>query len=141
MNYYPTNQYWNQTMNPNHSGSVNSAMTTVEPYLGFIRGNLFQNLYDSYKNYQPVEMNPNNEQEYSLLLVQIYEFATHELTLYLDNYPNDKNAIQLRAQYQALYENALKEYEQKYGAITLTSDSLNRVPWNWLETRWPWEVK
>lgn len=137
MNFYPTNQYWKNTTNKLNMSSSN--MMPVEAYLGFTRGNLFQNLYDPYKNYQPAEIQPKNEQEYALLLVQIYEFATHELTLYLDNYPNDQNAIQLRSQYQSLYENALREYENKYGALTLTSDTLNQVPFNWHKTRWPWE--
>ena len=25
----------------------------IDPYEGFIRGNLFENLYDPYKNYKP----------------------------------------------------------------------------------------
>ena len=36
-------------------------------------------------------------------------------------------------------ENLTKEYESKYGPITLDSDSLNSYPWSWNDMPWPWD--
>ena len=100
---------------------------------------MFDNLYDSYKSYKPYEINPSNERDYLLFLVQMYGFAAHDLNLYLDVYPNDNKAIELRAKYVKLYNQALMNYEGKYGATSLGSDYLNTVPWAWDSKNWPWE--
>ena len=60
--------------------------------------------------------------------------------LYLDVFPNDNNVIELRNEYVEKYEQALEAYEGKYGAITMTSDALKKVPYNWSTSSWPWEV-
>ena len=53
-----------------------------EPYQGFIRGNLFENLYDPYKVNGPYEIKPMNEQA--------------ELLTYIDNnFYNCSNCIYL----------------------------------------------
>lgn len=111
----------------------------VDPYIGFIRGNLFNDLYSQYKNYKPVEINPSNDKEYSMLLIKVYEFATHELTLYLDNYSNNTNIIKLRDEYRNTLNEAINNYEIKYGAISLNSSVLAKTPWGW-DTKFPWEV-
>ena len=38
------------------------------PNEGFIKGNLFSNLYSEYKNYKPQNLNPRNEQEKMLYI-------------------------------------------------------------------------
>jgi len=108
-------------------------------YTGFIRGNMFPDLYSQYKNYQPQMLNPRNEQEQYLLDLDQAQFAMHDIHLYLDNYPNDTNMIQNFNKNRELYNNILKEYENKYGPICITSDSLNRTPWQWNNEPWPWE--
>ena len=47
--------------NVNNSNSLNNIL--YGPYEGFIKGNLFKNLYQQYKNYQPAIITPKNEQE------------------------------------------------------------------------------
>lgn len=110
-----------------------------DPYLGFIRGNLFKNLYDPYKNYKPADITPDNEKDYARAMVQMYAFATHDLTLYLDTHPNDTAMINLRTEYKKLYEDALRNYENKYGALNLESNTLSKSPWGWETKYWPWE--
>lgn len=146
MNDY--NDYYNY-MNSLNQGNMKNPKVNMDPknfgydtdpYKGFIDGNMFKNLYEGYKNYKPYEVNPSNEREYSLLLVQIYGFAAHDLGLYLDVYPNDAKAVKLRDEYVRLHNQALNQYENKYGAITLSSSMLNNVPWGWDDNNWPWEV-
>lgn len=131
----------NQVQNNNNYNTVNSNLGYEgDPYECFMKGNMFKNLYSTYKNYKPYEINPNNEKEYLLLLVQIYGFAAHDLNLYLDVYPNDGKAINLREKYVKLYSQALMDYENKYGALNVDSNSLDANPWPWDSKTWPWEV-
>ena len=78
----------------NNNQSINSNL--YGPYEGFIKGNLFNNLYDPYKNYTPTRLVPKSEQEEALLNIDQVQFAMHELNLYLDNYPNDIGVLLTR---------------------------------------------
>lgn len=131
------NYDYNYLNNMNNVNNMNQSL--AEPYEAFVKGNLFNNLYDPYKNYKPNNLNPNNEQEYALLLVQIYDFCTHELTLYLDNYPNDSNMIRLRDEYSKALKESINNYEMKYGPLSLSSNTLSVTPWAWDTKKWPWE--
>ena len=112
----------------------------VEPYLGFIRGNLFDNLYNPYKNYKPEEIEAKDEREALLYQVMQYKFALIELNLYLDTNPNDKEAIELFNQYQKIEKQMCNQYESMYGPLTLDSNYLNNDNWVWNNSPWPWEV-
>ena len=113
---------------------------TLEPYEGFIKGNLFKNLYDPYKNYKPQQLNANNEREALLYQVMQYKFALIELNLYLDTNPNDKEAIELFNKYQRMEKQMCKQYESMYGPLTIDSEYLNNNNWVWNNSPWPWEV-
>ena len=126
----------NEVMMPT---SKNKEIVIAEPYNGFIQGNMFDNLYKNYQNYKIDELNPTSEEDYLLLLVQIYGFAAHDLELYLDVNPNDVNAIRKRNEYINMYKDALKNYEEKFGPITSTSNLLSESPWGWDTNKWPWE--
>ena len=56
-------------------------------------------LYDKYKNYKPQDINPTSEKEALLNQWQQYNFALIDLGMYLDVYPNDKNALNLYKKY------------------------------------------
>lgn len=131
----------NQTNNTmtNNNVANNKKITLYGPYEGFIRGNLFNNLYDPYKNYKPDQLNPTNQYEEDLLNLNQMQFAAHELNLFLDNYPNDTNIINAYNQYRENYTNLLQEFESKYGPVTVISDVLNTTPWAWNNEPWPWE--
>ena len=71
-----------------------------------------------------------------MMNIQIYSFAAHELNLYLDIYPDDKQALGLYNQYKDMCDKYTKEYEKKYGYILLEPDMNS---WNWINSPWPWE--
>ncbi|HPE14924.1 MAG TPA: spore coat protein CotJB [Bacilli bacterium] len=119
---------------------MNNQTNNIDPYAGFMKGNLFNNLYDPYKNYMYATIKPTNEKDYMMLTMQTYSFALTDLNLYLDVNPTDTNMIQLYNDYLSKYKQALNQYETKYGPITLTSDKLNQNVWVWDSTTWPWEV-
>ena len=138
------NNYMNQMKDKNKTNSNNylEQMNKIfkmkendqilEPYEGLIRGNMFGNLYEPYKNYKPEELNPNNEREALLYQIMQYKFSLIELNLYLDTNPSDRNAIELY--------NKCKKYENMYGPLTLDSNDLNENRWEWINSPWPWEV-
>lgn len=124
----------NMFLNQNNSTNQNLA----DAYEGFLRGNLFNNLYEQYQNYRPARLVPNNEQAELLLNVNQLNFATHELNLYLDVYPDDVNMIRLFNQYQEIASEAVKKYESKYGPLTVNSLSDPNI-FSWEAYSWPWE--
>ena len=83
----------------NNYSNDNISSKVIDPSVGFSRGNLFNNLYDQYKNYKPVMINPQSEKDALLNQWQQYNFAVVELNLYLDTYPNDVNALKLLNNY------------------------------------------
>ncbi len=122
--------------NMNNTNSLNSVL--YGPYEGFIKGNLFKNLYQQYKNYQPAIITPRNEQEQTLFNLDQIQFAMHELNLYLDNYPNNQEVLNQFTTLRNSYNKLLTDYENKYDAINVNSMSLNSVPFGWVEQTWPW---
>lgn len=112
-----------------------------EPYEGFIRGNMFPNLYDPYKVRTPYEIKPMNEQAEMLTCIDSLGFAMIDLNLYLDLYPDDRGMIDLYNQYRVQKEKMRKQYEQKFGPLLTDSDALNTYPWAWNNKPWPWENK
>lgn len=104
--------------------------------LGFLRGNMFEDLYKPYKNYQVKEVTITNEKDKLLYEISMYAFIMNDLALYLDTHPNDANVLEKFVEAKMRYCNLVNEYEKKYSALTLTSDSLNTTPWKWLNN-WP----
>lgn len=141
-NYNQTQDYYNYVNNTYNQPSYNQVSNQTNlynPYNGFIRGNMFPELYNTYKVNQPFEIKPMNEQADMLTYIDALGFATIDLNLYLDNFPDDKKALELFNQYRSLKEEYMKEYERKYGPVLLSSDALNTYPWKWTIGPWPWE--
>ena len=145
MNYYPEfmNFDYNNLNIYNQNKSIKNNFHNqnelYDPYNGLIRGNLFKNLYDPYKDKEPYEIKPMNDQARMLTNIDALGFAMIDLNLYLDVFPNDREKINLYNQYRKEKEGLLKEYESKYGPITPNSDSLNSYPWAWNKMPWPWD--
>ena len=127
----------NNKMNFNDNNS--NTTTLYNPYNGFIRGNLFKSLYDPYKQGEPYEIKPANEQAKLLTDIDALSFAMIDLNLFLDVNPDNRDAIKLFNQYREQKESLTKEYENRFGPITLDSDSLNSYPWAWNDMPWPWD--
>ena len=137
-NFYQVNYDQNNQFK-NDMGVQKSQL--VDPYLGFIRGNLFGNLYDSYKNYKPSEVNSNSEKEALLYQIMQYKFALVDLNLYLDTNPNDIGALNLYRQYLNIEKQMCDKYEKMYGPLSVDCLNVGKDSWNWLMGPWPWEVK
>lgn len=66
-----------------------------------------------------------------------YAFAAHELKLFLDTHPNDKETIKKLREYEAKAKELMKEFEEKYGPIKRKTDETSF--WSWVNDPWPWE--
>ncbi len=110
------------------------------PIQGLTRGNLFVNLYNAYKNYQPMPLMPMNERDTLLYQIMQYKFALVDLNLYLDTHPNDSKMISLYNKYLTIEKQMCDKYESMYGPLTLDSNYLENNTWNWKNSPWPWEV-
>ena len=66
-----------------------------------------------------------------------YAFATHELKLFLDTHPNDKETIKKLREYEAKSKELTKEFEEKYGQIKRKTN--DELLWSWVNDPWPWE--
>lgn len=113
----------------------------IDPKEGWMKGNLFANLYDPYKNYKYAKLDPKNEREALLYQVMQYKFALIELNLYLDTHPNDTEMVRLYNQYLDIEKKMCDKYESMYGPLTLDSEYLDKNNWVWKNSPWPWEVK
>lgn len=152
MNQKITNyqNYFNQSNSipdPNHNMNFNKCMYTpkqnpeqlYDAYEGFIRGNMFPDLYNQYKVAKPFEVEPMNEQAQLLTYVDFLSFAAHDINLYLDNFPNDRDMIELYNHYQTETKRAIKQYESAYGPLYVSSNATSKYPWSWNSLPWPWE--
>lgn len=132
---YPNLEYYKKLIANNQPATTN----LFDPYTGFIHGNMFPELYDPYKLPKPYDIQPLNEQARLLTQIDALTFAVIDLGLYLDVNPEDHNMLNLFNQYRVQLNNLKREYEAKYGPLTLNSDALTAFPWAWNNHPWPWE--
>ena len=109
-------------------------------YEGYLKGNMYNNLYEQYKNYKPATIVPKTEKEQDLFNLNQIGFAMHDLNLYLDVYPEDKQIINIFTKYKDLYNELLNNYEEKYGPLFVNSVN-NQSPFEWESKIFPWEVQ
>lgn len=69
--------------------------------------------------------------------LQAMGFIIQELALYLDTHQDDKEALEMYREYQMLYCEGQKKYEQMYGP--LNHMSISKGDYKWLKGPWPWE--
>lgn len=143
-NYNNINDYYNYKNNnynkPIYTEDANSKKL-YDPYAGFIKGNMFPNLYNSYKMDKPIDIKSTDDQTRLMIMLDALEFATIDLNLYLDVYQNDKDILELFNQYRTETNNLRKEYESLYAPLLTSSDALMAYPWAWDNGPWPWENK
>ncbi len=143
-NFYEIPQDWYNEFNSNFINNmpnmINNNNDLANPKIALDRGNLFNNLYDPYKNYQYRSLRPNNKKEELLYNILMHNFALTELELYLDINERDSKMISLFNRYLENKKRLVNEYESNYGP--LTCDTLNRDinNWSWNNSPWPWEV-
>ena len=120
-------------MNINNNSKVN----LFNPYEGYLKGNAFKNEYIPYKNYSALKLRINNEKDEMIVNIGQYSFIMHDLNLYLDVYPNDREALNKFIEYRDKTNELIAKYERKYGPLAVKGDISNNIPFNWIAS-WPW---
>ena len=77
-------------------------------------------------------MNRENSKNRLMKELQTYSFAAHEALLYLDAYPESKEALAYYNKFKRLENQVRNEYEIKYGPITPPNEAQT---WNWNKGR------
>ena len=137
-NFYDIPENWYKEFNDTFYSNNMTSNQLATINLALDRGNLFNNLYEPYKNYKYNNLTATNKREELLLNVLRYDFVLTELNLYLDIYPKDRNMINLYNQYLEEKKSACFEYTENFGPLTL-DDQSNNNSWSWLQSPWPWE--
>ncbi len=134
--YYDNYMNVNDIVNIENEENIQEELTNVNE--GFKKGNIFRNLYWPYKK-QTYNFIPKNDRQRLLLEIMENCFYAHELNLYLDNFPEDIDKIQLFNEYNNKTDKLINEYNRKYEPLNLSNNNLNEIPWSWEESPWPWE--
>lgn len=67
-------------------------------------------------------------------------FAVDDVKLYLDTHPCDEDALSYFKEYSRKRNEALKEYAEKYGPLTVDTAMYScNDNWNWIDEPWPWQ--
>ncbi len=103
---------------------------------GFLKGNMFKDEFDPYKNYSIATIVPKNSKEEVELKIMELDFAINDLNLYLDLHPEDKEMFDLFKKYIKEVNRYKEEYINMVGPLCITD--VTGSNYNWLAS-WPWE--
>ena len=79
-----------------------------------------------------------NEREMLLRAVQAKSFLAHDLLLYLDTHPEDREAFHAYQRALTDRRDAMRAYERQ--CLPLQPDSMRgRSGFDWLDGRFPWQ--
>ncbi len=103
---------------------------------GFLKGSIWQNLFSGYK-FILTEINELTEEEQLMHMLQVYSFASIELTLYVCTHPDNLDAIETLKKVN-IEKNKLNEFiETKYKALKSCSSIFD----GYIDRKNTWEVK
>ena len=108
------------------------------PSDAFMLGNIDSNLYCPYKGFTNYPLVPQTTRGQLLAEVMMYDFNAHEMNLYLDTHPCDKEAFEKLFKFQKKAKEARMNYEKQFGALTVSN--LNACQgYTWICSPWPWQ--
>ena len=81
----------------------------------------------------------NMDKENLLRRIQALSFAKVETELYLDTHPNASQALEYYRNILAELDEAMTEYQNKYGP--LFAEGVVGDRWTWVDGKWPWQFE
>ena len=114
-------------------------LNVVSPMEGFLRGNMYKDEYEPYKNLTYFKLSPSNDKERLLYQVMAYSFAINDLNLYLDLHPDNKGMLDLFKKYVKEEKELCNEYVNKYGPLEV--NEVKGQKFDWINSPWPWETR
>ena len=82
--------------------------------------------------------NRESTRERLLNTISAYSFMVYESLLYLDAYPDSREALEVYNKYSKMEARARAEYEAKYGPLTPPAEASS---WQWTKGPWPWQTE
>lgn len=78
-------------------------------------------------------------EKHLLFEIMKYNFYAVELNLYLDNFPNNTEAVANYRNISAKLDELIYKYEKQYGPLTNFGSASYENPKAWVNSPWPWE--
>ena len=100
---------------------------------GFLKGSIWQNLYDPYK-YKVNKINKKNDFENALYMLQVYTFTSIELTLYICTHPDNVDAIKMLKKINQEKDKICEFIETRFKALSSSSNMAEgffKLPSTW----------
>ncbi len=72
--------------------------------------------------------------------IMALSFVFHELNLYLDTHPKDKEAFQYMKKIGNLLNEGKKAFAKRFGPLTPNQLTMSET-FNWIDAPWPWAVE
>ena len=96
------------------------------------------------RNHQTVQ-NTRNEShggscKEQLERLRALDFAIQETILYLDAYPNNRQALAFYHELIAQRKTVAEAYEKSCAPLTFMGNT-SHTSWDWIEGPWPWEAE
>lgn len=83
-----------------------------------------------------------NEKKKLKKCIDALAFSIHEIVLFLDTHPQNRQAMSMLSEFRARRADKIKEYENCYGTfIETVNDVKSNDHWTWLDCPWPWEME
>ena len=80
-----------------------------------------------------------NERQTLKRRIDALAFAIHELVLFLDTHPHNRQAMELLREFRRRRKAAIADYEAKCGAYIETVKDVDPTDhWSWINSPWPW---
>ena len=111
-------------------------LNNEEPSVGYLRGNMFDNLYDPYKNYQVKMPKVVGQRNKMLFKIMEYAFMINDYNLYLDLHPDDKEIFNKFKKASSDMKMLVTKYENMYGPLELEDTEKG---FDWIKNPWPWD--
>ncbi|MDE7384309.1 MAG: spore coat protein CotJB [Anaeroplasmataceae bacterium] len=102
---------------------------------GFLKGSIWENLFSGYK-FILTDVHDLTEEEQYLFMLQVYTFASIELSLFICTHPDNKEAIETLKKVNLEKSKVCDFIETKYGALKSCSVIFD----GFLERKSTWEV-
>ena len=90
---------------------------------------------------RPIDHNQNNMYgscRGDMKQLRAIDFAIQETVLYLNAYPENRQALEYYHQLMEQRKTLMSAYEKSCGPITMYGNT-SRNSWDWVKGPWPWE--
>lgn len=71
--------------------------------------------------------------------MNVVSFAVNDVSLFLDTHPRSIEALEYFEEFKKQRGQALEEYAEFYGPLTIDTAATPEDYWQWVNGPWPWQ--